>query len=517
MLSIAVYARVSTDEQAEHGYSLSAQIEQGRVRADRMGADEVVVYSDPAASSITLDRPGLAAMRIAIAQRRHQGVIIWDQDRLSRDAVSALVLRDEILSAGCQLIFLQGGATTAAPDDFLLYGIKALMAQSERLKIRARTMMGRRQKAEMGVMPGKFGLYGYAHDTRTGQITVASEQAEWVQKIFKWCAEERVSTWVIARRLAAAGAASPRGQAWRKETVARMLRNDAYKGTAYVNKYDSRRGRRLRDREAWIPVAIPPIVAKEVWENAQATLNENRERTQRISSHEALLRGLLTCGRCGKAMRTLISPGTRHIPRYYCNPTARCQPGDDTGNVAARQCPGTSVRMAVIDPVVMDWATNVLQNPALLMAYGRSEIAETAALEQEVTWLNGAIARCRDTRRGILGFFSARLISEDEANQQLARVSQDARAFQHRLREVQTMLGPAPLPGAAERRMEGIRERLKGALSITEQSQVLRELIDHIAVWANPDVRRPPDLKIHLRVGSQVADALVGTRSQNGN
>ncbi|EQD79153.1 protein containing Resolvase, partial [mine drainage metagenome] len=104
-----------------------------------MDAQSVTVYVDPAESSMTLDRPGLTAMRLAIEQGRHNCVIVWDQDRLSRDAVGSLIMRDEILSAGCQLIFLQGGATTASPDDLLLYGIKALMAQSERIKIRART------------------------------------------------------------------------------------------------------------------------------------------------------------------------------------------------------------------------------------------------------------------------------------------------------------------------------------------------------------------------------------------
>lgn len=503
MLSVAIYARVSTDEQAEHGYSLSAQIEQGRERGKSMGADEVAVYADPAESSMTLDRPGLTAMRVAIAERRHNCVIVWDQDRLSRDAVSSLVLRDEILSAGCQLIFLQGGATTASPDDLLLYGIKALMAQSERLKIRARTMMGRRRKAEMGIMPVKFSLYGYSHNTQAGQIAVVPEQAQWVRKAFEWCASERVSAWIIAKRLAAAGAPSPRGRGWYKESVARMLRNEAYTGTAYANKYDSKRGRRLRDRQDWIPVAIPAIVNREVWEDAQATLSQNRERTQHLNSHEAFLRGLLRCGHCGKAMRTFISPGTRHIARYYCNPTARFQPGGaDKKAVAAKHCPGSSVRMSVIDPIVMEWATNFLERPDLLLAYGKIETSEDDALKEEIKLLEGAIEQCQEIRRGILGFFSARLISEGEANQQLARVRKDETVFQRRLREAKTMLRAVPVSREVGLRIESICERLKDALSITERGQVLREFIDHIEVWPSPDFSLAPTLKIQLRIGA---------------
>lgn len=512
MLSVAIYARVSTDEQAERGYSLSAQIEQGRARAESMGADEAVVYSDPAESSMTLDRPGLTAMRVAIAERRHNCVVVWDQDRLSRDAVSAIILRDEILSAECQLIFLQGGATTANPDDFLLYGIKALMAQSERIKIRARTMMGRRRKAEMGIMPVKFRLYGYTHDTQTGQIAMVHEEAKWVRKMFEWCATERVSAWIIAKRLAAANAPSPRGRGWYKETVARMLKNEAYSGTAYANKYDSNHSNRLRDRNEWISITIPAIISKELWGNAQHTLSENREHTQHLNTtHEALLRGLLKCGHCGKGMRSYISPSTRHIPRYYCNPTARFQPGDvNKKAMAAKQCPGSSVRMSAIDPLVMEWATNFLENPDWVLTYGSIETVESKSLEEEIKLLEGAIKQCQETRRGILGFFSARLISQAEANQQLARVRKDETVFQRRFKEAQTMFSAAPVSHEVELQIESIRERLKNALSITEQAQVLREFIDHIEVWPNPNFSLPPSLKIHLRVGSLVAAAVAG-------
>ncbi len=497
MLSAAIYARVSTDEQAERGYSLSAQIEHGRRRAEELGADEIVVYADPAESSMTLDRPALTAMRLAIERRRHQLVIVWDQDRLSRDAVGALLLREEILAAGCQLLFLQGGATTHSPDDLLLYGIKALMAQSERIKIRARTMMGRRRKAEMGVMPVKFRLYGYVHDTRSGRVDIDEERAAWVRRLFAWCATERISAWAIARRLSGLGAPSPRGKGWYKETVARLLRNEAYCGTAYVNKFDARNGYRLRPREEWIPIAVPAVVSRELWEAAQATLGENRRRTQRRQTHAALLRGLLRCGGCGKGMRTFISPGSRHRPRYYCNPLARVRPGDPRAPSTA--CRGLSVRLAAIDPVVWSWAAGFLAEARRVRASWGVEGAEAGDLDGEARSLEAAVARCARTRQGILGFYAAGLVTREEADGQLEKVRRDEAALRRRLDDVRALLAAA-LRGDEDERVAAVRAALDGGLSTVQRGGILREIVDHIDVWAGQGAA-PPRLTIHLRVG----------------
>lgn len=507
MLDVAIYARVSTDEQAEHGYSLSAQIESCRKQAQQMNADSVAVYCDPAESSMTLDRPGLTAMRVAIAQGRHNCVVVWDQDRLSRDAVGSLVLRDEILSAGCQLIFLQGGATTASPDDLLLYGIKALMAQSERIKIRARTMMGRRRKAEMGIMPVKFRLYGYSHNTKSGRIEPVDAQARWVRQMFEWCARERISAWRIARRLAAADAPSPTGRGWHKESVARLLRNEAYTGTAYANKWDARDHYRKKPREEWIPISVPPIIPKEIWDAAQLTLTQNRAKAGRHVVHAALLRGLVHCGRCGKRMRTYISPATGHMPRYYCSPSAKFQPGIPADAVSRGQCKGCSVRMQRIDPLVWQWAEQFLLAPDRVLAFSRAGTSELEHWTEEVALLERALARCGETRRGVLRFYATHRITEEEADAQFARLRKDERALKRRLSEARNMLRSGPLPEDATARVHAIQEALSAA-PIERRHQILRELVDHVEVWPDADYSLPPSLRFHLRVGGSVAAPL---------
>lgn len=57
---IAIYARVSTEEQAKHGFSLNDQIRQCRMKAE---TNKVKEYVDDGISGEFLDRPALTKLR----------------------------------------------------------------------------------------------------------------------------------------------------------------------------------------------------------------------------------------------------------------------------------------------------------------------------------------------------------------------------------------------------------------------------------------------------------------------
>ena len=67
ILWVILYARVSTDEQARSGYSLSQQLEALREYAAREGYEILEEVTDPGQSGATLDRPGLDRVRNVVA------------------------------------------------------------------------------------------------------------------------------------------------------------------------------------------------------------------------------------------------------------------------------------------------------------------------------------------------------------------------------------------------------------------------------------------------------------------
>ncbi len=103
---VVLYARVSTDEQAEKGYSLPTQLEACRKYAQVHGLDVVCEISDDYTGT-SLDRPGLDQLRGMIARREVEAVIVYTSDRWSRKLAHMLILREEFMLAGVEFAFRQ--------------------------------------------------------------------------------------------------------------------------------------------------------------------------------------------------------------------------------------------------------------------------------------------------------------------------------------------------------------------------------------------------------------------------
>ena len=82
----AVYARVSTEEQARSGYSLDDQILQCKRKA---GTDDVLVYVDDGVSGEYLDRPQLNKLLDDVENGLIDKVVCLSPDRLSRNSRKA--------------------------------------------------------------------------------------------------------------------------------------------------------------------------------------------------------------------------------------------------------------------------------------------------------------------------------------------------------------------------------------------------------------------------------------------
>ena len=105
MRRAAIYARVSSEDQAKHGYSLPDQVAECERRARELEAEPAPPFIDDGISGSTLDRPALQRLRDEVEAGSFDLVITLDPDRLSRDLRHLLALTDEIESSA-QLVLL---------------------------------------------------------------------------------------------------------------------------------------------------------------------------------------------------------------------------------------------------------------------------------------------------------------------------------------------------------------------------------------------------------------------------
>ncbi|WP_275669626.1 recombinase family protein [Metabacillus litoralis] len=93
---VAIYCRVSTEEQASEGYSISAQKQTLRQYANLYGWEVIDEYIDEGISGKDIKgRPAMQRMITDVEKRKFQAVLVWKISRLSRNMLDTLVLLDK--------------------------------------------------------------------------------------------------------------------------------------------------------------------------------------------------------------------------------------------------------------------------------------------------------------------------------------------------------------------------------------------------------------------------------------
>src|ERR671933_1608721 len=146
-----LYARVSTDEQARSGYSLSQQLEALREYAAREGYEVLEEVVDPGQSGASLERPGMDRVRDLVAAGSVLVVLAQDRDRFAREPAYHYLLKREFAEYGTKLKSLNDRGDES-PEGELTDGILDQLAKYERAKIAERTRRGKLRKAREGKM-----------------------------------------------------------------------------------------------------------------------------------------------------------------------------------------------------------------------------------------------------------------------------------------------------------------------------------------------------------------------------
>jgi site-specific DNA recombinase len=323
-LRAAVYIRVSTDEQAEHGYSLSAQEESCRRKVQEIcpGA-EVVVYADEGASGTEIDRPALNRLRADVASGLISLVVCLDPDRLSRNLAYMLILSEE-LKKKATVAFVNANPPDT-PEGKLMLSVLGALAEFELHKIRERSVMGRRRKATLGgIANPPVWVYGYRFDPERDALVPVQPELETVRWIFESVVVRGWSARRVAEELNARGVRSPgRGKLagkglWYSSTVRRILSNPIYAGK--LRQFAWHKGRLRPDGPA-VPVPVEPVVDEHTWRVAQSCRSSHRKGPGpgHLRTSGTLLGGFARCGVCGRSMYvTGYRRGTETYAAYMC-------------------------------------------------------------------------------------------------------------------------------------------------------------------------------------------------------
>lgn len=226
----ALYIRVSTDRQANEGFSLDAQRE--RLDAYCVAQGWTVcpdhIYVDAGESGKSVERPEYQRMMAAIATGDVRRIAAVKLDRLSRNTKDFLGLLDYCDDHNVGIVSIAESFDTSTPVGRAVVTVLMAFAELERKQIAERVMSGKRQKSIGGGYNGSAAPLGYSY--ANGAFTPNGD-ADTVRSIFDWFVSGE-SMLGIVRTLETAGAKTAKGGKWNTATVRYILRNGLYAGLA---------------------------------------------------------------------------------------------------------------------------------------------------------------------------------------------------------------------------------------------------------------------------------------------
>jgi site-specific DNA recombinase len=296
---VALYARVSTEMQAEEGFSIEAQLNEMRAYAAQRGWKVVAEFVDAGISGSTMDRPGLRALLEAAQARQFDVVLVHELSRLSRSVFDTFEIFEQLGRAqvGFASVREQQFDLSQPHGRFFLTMI-ASINQYYLDMLRVHTQKSKRERARQGLYNASVAPYGYRHvgDARTPP-EVVEEEAKVVRRVFEMYATGRYTCRQIAEVLNGEGYRTRSGRRFSKDGITEMLRNPFY-----IGKVTYREGRR-GEVEVYDGLH-EPIVSEGLWEAAARVRNQQTvRRVLRGEKRPYLLGGIARCHTCGRRLR----------------------------------------------------------------------------------------------------------------------------------------------------------------------------------------------------------------------
>ena len=441
------YIRVSTREQAqrggsEEGFSLPAQREANKRKAQSMGALVVKEFADRGESARSANRPELQKM---LAYLKEDGgidyVIVHKLDRLARNRADDVEINRAFEQAGVRLISTSENIDQT-PGGMLLHGIMSSIAEFYSRNLANEVIKGMGEKARNGGTLGKAPL-GYinvrARDENGREVrTVAldEERAPLIRLAFQEYATGQWTTKKLAAHLHSHGlttvpTAHKPAKAVSGAQLHRMLRHPYYKGTISFQGVE-------------YPGAHEPLVDEETWRHVQAMLDSHRF-GERERQHNHHLKTTVYCGLCGARLlvqNTRNSKGDLY-PYFIC---ARRQRTHD--------CAFRAVLIDVVEERMSDLYRTIQlsnQDRQLVEQYVREEISHLERdKDRTIRSLTTRRTNLEDKRRRLMhahyeGAIPLDLLKEEQAKltSELDHIERQLTAYQADAAEVRQHLAQA--------------------------------------------------------------------------
>jgi len=293
--AVAIYARVSSQEQATEGVSIEAQIAALKDYARSQGWQVADEYIDGGYSGGTDERPAFRRLLFDASQGRFSIIAVSKLDRFFRNLRLLLNHLHSLEQLGIKFVATQEGLDTSTPYGKFAVQIMGVIAEFERGRIGERVKDSRQYLIARGDWPGGRTIYGYRWLREQRKWEVDEKEAEVVRYIYDLYLKEGLGIMRIIARLNEEGYHTRQGYSWCFHSLHKVLSHSAYKGIHPKG------------------IKMPSIIDEATWQAAQE--KRLKARIIRRQPRNWLLQGLCICGECGHVLGCQQKDATER--RYY--------------------------------------------------------------------------------------------------------------------------------------------------------------------------------------------------------
>ncbi|PGX79598.1 resolvase [Bacillus thuringiensis] len=329
---VAIYARVSTTEQAEEGYSID---EQERLLSDWCTNNGYIihqVYADRGISGKSIEkRPALKQMLNDARNQLFDIVLVWKTNRLARNILDLLKIVEVFNQNYISFRSFTENHETETSSGKLQFHMMAAIAEFERNTISENVKMGMLARAREGKWNGGQVL-GYnleetadhGNKRKHTKLVINEKEAQTVRQIFELYISGNGYK-AIANRINKEGHRGKKGKPFSINTIKTILENPVYIGVIRYNVRrnwtDKRRGD-INPNPVFQKGKHDAIISQVTWEKAQQILKQRSHKPNRVHGGAFPFTGVLRCPKCGAGMvvsRTVnkLKDGTRKTIEYY--------------------------------------------------------------------------------------------------------------------------------------------------------------------------------------------------------
>ena len=316
-METAIYVRVSTEEQAQEGFSIRAQEQKLKEFAKIKDWSIFKIYMDEGISGKNLtERPAMQEMIADIERGLVKNVLVFKIDRLTRSTADLIYLIDLFNERDCAFNSLTESIDTQTPSGRMFSKIIGIFAEFERENIIERVKVGIERKVREGYSIGGKASYGYDRPKNQKIQTINEQEAEIVQEIFALYVNQGVGINDIARRLNVRKVPTKEDTTWGSTSIRRLLANSNYVGNVRHHVRDEK-------NEYSVEGLHDAIISQEQFDTAQKLLENNRRANPRKCPREDnYFSGFLVCDLCGYKMVThniykKLKDGTQSVTGSY--------------------------------------------------------------------------------------------------------------------------------------------------------------------------------------------------------